>query len=611
MFDVLYQGPKPGLFPYEKPATSLDDAARLSRTKFFWYLDGNYDYSGFDFNYHPRPWEEQFIHVWPSQWQQHSNTFLANKYTIVDRQWHAMSDQTVIAKPNLSAWLIPEYIDQNSFDFSWHIDALEKDYVYHFGTQWHSTGGPIYNPNGVDGIKIVDEISASTIESVAEVIYLDHGNNDPGLYKLKQKFPNLRITRFIESYLGSISRILSNTNKKYVWIISSICDYTNFDFSWHPTVWQQDMTHVFASDGKSKGDTFYVNVEVFKQQSKGLELLDWLPSINYCTDQKVNRYPTPIVQFANNLIQVVKDHTFNHPYAVFTTDNGKADLATRDYCVWAQKTRAVVAITENGSTSLIPRDIKTYLTTQIYDYPYINKQRAVKNSNYQDVIFISNGEPMAIDNWNNLKKLCPRAKHSQGITGRELAYKTAANLSETPWFYAVFAKTEVLSDFDFTFQPDYFQEPKHYIFHSRNPLNGLEYGAMNINLYNKQLVLDTKPGLDFTLSAKHAVVPICASISRFNTDPWITWRSAFREVLKLKLEVDTDYRPEIAYRLNVWCSEAKGENAEYCLAGAKDALDYYNQTQGNYEKLKLSFDWAWLQDYYYSLYQTTPWLELT
>ena len=27
------------------------------------------------------------------------------------------------------------------------------------------------------------------------------------------------------------------------------------------------------------------------------------------------------------------------------------------------------------------------------------------------------------------------------------------------------------------------------------------------------------------------------------------------------------------------------------------------------KKFKLSFDWAWLQDYYYSLYNSRPWLE--
>jgi hypothetical protein len=249
------------------------------------------------------------------------------------------------------------------------------------------------------------------------------------------------------------------------------------------------------------------------------------------------------------------------------------------------------------------------VTTQLYDYPYIDKTQRHNQSSLQDVIFISNGESMAEANWQHLKNTCPRARRSDGVLGREAAYKAAAKLSDTPWFYAVFAKTEVLVDFAFDYAPDRLQQPKHYIFHSRNPVNGLEYGAMNINLYNRQLVLDTVPGLDFTLSAAHEVVPICASISRFNSDPWVTWRSAFREVLKLKREVDLGADVEIQHRLRVWITQAQGQNAEHCLQGAQDALAYYAKVLGRLEDLQLSFDWAWLQDYYYSLYHAQPWLE--
>jgi hypothetical protein len=174
----------------------------------------------------------------------------------------------------------------------------------------------------------------------------------------------------------------------------------------------------------------------------------------------------------------------------------------------------------------------------------------------------------------------------------------------------VFAKTEVLPEFKFDFQPDRMQQPKHYIFHSRNPLNGLEYGAMNINLYNRQLVLDTVPGLDFTLSAAHTVVPICASISRFNTDPWITWRSAFRETMKLRREVDQGADVEISHRLHVWCTQAQGENDQHCIQGANDGVEYYEAVNGDLEMLKLSFDWQWCQDYYFDKYGCRPWLKL-
>jgi hypothetical protein len=40
---------------------------------------------------------------------------------------------------------------------------------------------------------------------------------------------------------------------------------------------------------------------------------------------------------------------------------------------------------------------------------------------------------------------------------------------------------------------------------------------------------------------------------------------------------------------------ADGDNAEWCLRGARDAVEYYNEVDGKYDQLMLSFDWPWLQ----------------
>ena len=113
--------------------------------------------------------------------------------------------------------------------------------------------------------------------------------------------------------------------------------------------------------------------------------------------------------------------------------------------------------------------------------------------------------------------------------------------------------------------------------------------------------------LDFTLSKKHTVVPIVASIAQFNTDPWVTWRSAFREVIKLKQEVDNGAGVEIKYRLDTWCKRADGENAEYCLAGANDALEFYHSVDADPDELQKSFHLDWIKDWYYNKYKVKIW----
>jgi hypothetical protein len=161
----------------------------------------------------------------------------------------------------------------------------------------------------------------------------------------------------------------------------------------------------------------------------------------------------------------------------------------------------------------------------------------------------------------------------------------------------VFAKLEVTDNRAvWEFQPDYWQGPKHYIFNARNPVNGLVYGHQGIIAYNKSLVLaNNDPGIDFTLSQPHESVPLLSGIAHFNQDAWMTWRTAFREVLKLRLSIDTQPTLETEHRLNVWLTKAEGNFAAECLRGAADAVTYYESVAGDYEMLKLSFEWQWLR----------------
>ena len=117
-------------------------------------------------------------------------------------------------------------------------------------------------------------------------------------------------------------------------------------------------------------------------------------------------------------------------------------------------------------------------------------------------------------------------------------------------------------------------------------------------IYNKDLTLKTvQPGLDFTLSQSHDVVPILSTISNCNETPLLGWRTAFREVIKL-LSMKTTV--ESRYRLKKWCTLGKGENAEWIYKGAQDAKKYFEANKD----LKLSYNFEWLRDYFKSLYPT-------
>ena len=113
--------------------------------------------------------------------------------------------------------------------------------------------------------------------------------------------------------------------------------------------------------------------------------------------------------------------------------------------------------------------------------------------------------------------------------------------------------------------------------------------------YNKKLTLANQgKGLDFTMDDEHEVLDINSGIANFNTDEWSTWRTAFREALKLRAE-DSEISRN---RLEMWLTVGMGKHNEYSTDGAQHAIEYYDEVDGDFEKLKLSYDWPWLRAYF-------------
>ena len=409
----------------------------------------------------------------------------------------------------------------------------------------------------------------------------------------------VKIVRYFDNYKDVLTRIANTVEHEYVWIVSSVCDYTGFDFSWHPEFWQNTMLHVFASDGEKFGDTFYMHVPSFRQRIGQFELLDWY-DLNF-VGPGVPRRPMPIVQ--HNLdthVEAIKTIDWPGPLAVFSTDGTVTETPTVP--LWREKTKTIVPLSAGASQVIVPKTAVPYIKTQAYDYPYIDRtQRHLMSEEPLDIVFIDNGESNANSNYEHLVEVASltwrnRIHRSSGVNGRVAAYHAAAKLSHTPWFFAVFAKLRVRMDFDWTWQPDRMQEPKHYIFHAHNPVTELTYGHQAMIAYNKKLVLNNAgTGLDFTLDNAHEVVPILSGTADYAYTPWMAWRTAFRECVKLRGQTDV----ESQYRLRKWLEiiPLATPNAEWSRWGAEDAVEYYNSVDGATEELKKSYDWSWLASY--------------
>ena len=643
---------------------SFQHAQKLSRTRFFWIVHYLADYTDWDFLWEPVPWQADQRHAWASQWQPDSGTYLVPRAGYEHTNYHA--DRVITRLPSRNGWRIPPNIDADTFDFSWHprpdehyqhhfptqwqtaggpvynsgADTIKMEtcqhatarptkkpwtvpagvepvdqswhpnpfdppYVYQFGTQHQRTGGPVYTVSGATEVKYVDQIRATTNRVATAVYEIDHMCGSavqiPGTTKTVRYFDNYRDT------LIRIAKSIGDQHE-FVWVCSSICDYTGFDFSWHPEQWQATMLHVFRSNDQKFGDTFFMHVPTFAVRAEKKELLEWY-DVNF-VDISVPRNAMPVIVHGNDSqVDAVKNTEWAGPLAVFTNHDYVPGNVFNHVPLWREQTKAIVPISDGAGTVVVPRTAVPYIKTQLYDYPYIDRSQRVLQDPPLDIVFISNGEINADIYFEHLEYTAHDANHKNlmhhvsGVNGRVAAYQAAARQSTTPWFFAVFAKLEVTRDFDWTWQPDRMQQAKHYIFHAHNPVNGLVYGHQAMIAYNKQLVLEnTGQGLDFTLDQPHEVVPIVSGTAMYHDSDWMCWRTAFREVLKLKASLPD---VESEHRLNRWLTVDTTEGG-WSQKGAEDGVEYYDSVGGDFAALKKSYEWDWLATYAFMKRSLTP-----
>ena len=413
-------------------------------------------------------------------------------------------------------------------------------------------------------------------------------------------FANTREVPFVDSYLTVLKSIITDINTEYFWFFANFMDLKTVDIDYIPEQHEKNQIHVWYNThplgGTNKeGNVFLIPTKAFKNQCNDIQFLRDFKDINY--HEHPNLFQNWIPKTAFKLKDPYKTYYESEPNYykwLHNKDIDKKNIPNFFPSFWED-----VKLYTWGKTNdviLVPHkeNIK-----QFYDFDRIVHYDLDYSSKLMDIVFLSYDEPNADENWEKLKAKHPRAKRVHGVPARTLAYVTAALKSETDYFFAVFPTIEIDDSFDFTFQPDRLKEPCHYIFHCKNPVNGLEYGHRAVILYNKQLCLDTKkPGLDFTLSQAHTVVPTLCGTSHFNVSPEISWRVAFREVIKLCAMKQT---VESRYRLKKWCELGKGPYAELVQRGALDAINYYEKNKHDQDALSLSYELDWLKQKFNSI----------
>ena len=412
-------------------------------------------------------------------------------------------------------------------------------------------------------------------------------------------FANTRVVPFIGSYFEILKSVAHDIKTEYFWFFSNFVKIEDIDLDYIPEQHERDQIHVWYTThpmgGLNKeGNIMLIPTKRFREQMYDISFLRDFRDIHYHAHPTL--FQRPITKTIFKLKDPIKAYNGSNSFYQWMVNKDLENTQLPNFYPSFWEDEKLYTWGKTKDIMLMPGDRKL---KQFYDIDRSVHFDFDYDVRPMDIIFLSYDEPNAEENWKKLKEKFPRAKRSHGVKGRTQAYHTAASMSETDYFFAVFPTIEIADDFDFEFQPDRLREACHYIFHCKNPVNGLEYGHRAVILYNKHLCLSTiHPRLDFTLSQPHTVVPKLCGTSHFNTTPEISWRVAFREVLKL-----CEMKPtvESQYRLKKWCELGKGLYASLVQKGALDAVKYYEENKHDKHALMLSYELDWLKEKFNSI----------
>lgn len=385
-------------------------------------------------------------------------------------------------------------------------------------------------------------------------------------------FANTRVVPFVDSYLTILKSVIEDISTEYFWFFANFMDLSTMDLDFIPEQHESKQIHVWYNThplgGTNKeGNVFLIPTAEFKRQAEDLKFLRDFKDINYHAHS--NLFQNWIAKTSFELSNPYVPYRENDNFYVWLHNSDLSPEQVPNFYPSFWEDEKLYTFGETNDIMLVP---KKQNLKQFYDIDRIVNYESDYTARPMDIVFISYDEPGAEKRFNKLKERFPRAKWSKGVQGQTLAYMAAANLSTTDYFFAVFPKIDIVDTFDFSFQPDRLRSPCHYIFDCHNQVIDCTYGHDGVILYNKRLVMQTRtPGLDFTMSQPVASVPILSAVNRLDETPLLAWRTAFREVIKLKLQKPT---VENKYRLKKWTTLGKGDKAEWVLKGALDGIKF-------------------------------------
>lgn len=414
---------------------------------------------------------------------------------------------------------------------------------------------------------------------------------------LKSTYPNAQ--RFDKN--TAVEELQKKSFTKLFWLIRD--DFVLNDFnlnSYKATKWDDQYTHVFKNGEHNDGVCLLnkhikISSKEFKHKffanKKEIDIVASQPK----------KYDIFLINNYDDYLEAVKNSTTPMFWAVWN------DIELLDFEFNYQVpsyNHFVVHVFKNGigfdGICLFPTET-VYARREIEKrFFQVKKEIDIVASRPKefDIVFISYHEPYADKHYEHLLNKVKRPVHRiNGVKGIHNAHIEAAKLVSTPMFWVVDADAEVAEGFNFDHQVLKVDQDIVFVWRSKNPVNGLEYGNGGIKLLPTKLTLEMKkdsPDMTTSISGRFRAMPEISNITKFNTDPFNSWKSAFRECSKLASRIIAgQVDEETQHRLDVWCTETIDK---YALDGAQQGKEYGYTNRNDVELLRKINDFEWLEE---------------
>ena len=430
-----------------------------------------------------------------------------------------------------------------------------------------------------------------------------------------------------ENGLQSVyERLSAQSDSNMYWVVDAFTQIDpGFKFDYYPTQWDQKYIHVFLNQDNAYTsvrlvpkqlflDNEYTDKEIENNSFEHLKQINTIASL---------RPVWPVIHLQslekNEFINAIKE--IETPFVWTVDPDVKVDkrLLDRGYLPAITSTSKVHAWQKLNPTS---KKVHAYGGLRLWptsnDYSDIKsddlKLNRIKNINYvkeigsktipYDIIFLSYKEPNADVGYQKLQDhlrtndLNMNLIWVRDVEGIFEAHKIASTRVSSKMFWVIDADAEITEDFIFDYIPDVYDQEVVHVWSSKNPITQDEYGYGGVKLFPTDMVRQaTSWGLDFTtgLSNRFKSMPQVSCITRFNTDAFSTWRSAFRECVKLTLNDDAESKQ----RLNTWINTRGTEEfTAEAVSGALAGNLFAEANKDNLAELDKINDFNWLREQY-------------